>query len=289
MRKSENFDLNLYEGTDIFNPLTTDVPNYEKIDAQMEKNYNLSVGKATELKTGTVHALTRENADCPMIHFTATSNFTSNDTFTVDGVQVSALLVDGSTLPTNCYIIGSEVICYLKGTLLTFFLSGSVSKDSEKLGGELPSYYAKQVDVEHLETTVNSMSGIVENNSNDIVALNTSLCKLLWSNENTNVNFTKGSQIVLNSGDYDYFIVRFYESVGSKRVVSSNLIKKGDDIYATNIDSANNNLIFYYRFFDRLNNVTFKASLSRVQPQGGSVVENYSYLIPVDIIGFKLV
>lgn len=175
MRKSENFDLNLYEGTDIFNPLTTDVPNYEKIDAQMEKNYNLSVGKATELKTGTVHALTRENADCPMIHFTATSNFTSNDTFTVDGVQVSALLVDGSTLPTNCYIIGSEVICYLKGTLLTFFLSGSVSKDSEKLGGELPTYYSKKEDFERLETRVNSMNGIVEKNTNDIVNLNESV------------------------------------------------------------------------------------------------------------------
>lgn len=171
MRKTENFDLNLCEGTDIFNPLTTDVPNYEKIDAQMKKNYNLSVGKATELKTGTVHALTRENTDCPMIHFTATSNFTSNDTFTVDGVQVSALLVDGSTLPTNCYIIGSEVICYLKGTLLTFFLSGSVSKDSEKLGGELPSYYAKSSDVSNLQEVVNSSSQLIANNTNEITNL----------------------------------------------------------------------------------------------------------------------
>lgn len=171
MRKSQNFDLNLYEGTDIFNPLTNDVPNYEKIDAQMEKNYNLSVGKATELKTGTVHALTRENANCPMIHFTATSNFTSNDTFTVDGVQVSALLVDGSTLPTNCYIIGSEVICYLKGTLLTFFLSGSTSKDSEKLGGELPSYYAKSSDVSNLQQVVNSSSQLIANNTNEITNL----------------------------------------------------------------------------------------------------------------------
>ena len=173
MRKSKNFDLNLYEGTDIFNPLTNDVPNYEKIDAQMEKNYNLSVGKATELKTGTVHALTRENADCPMIHFTATSNFTSNDTFTVDGVQVSALLVDGSTLPSNCYIIGSEVICYLKGTLLTFFLSGSVSKDSEKLGGELPSYYAKSSDVAELQETVTSSSELINKNTDDINLLKT--------------------------------------------------------------------------------------------------------------------
>lgn len=204
MRRSENFDLNLYEGTDIFNPLTTDVPNYEKIDDQMKKNYNLSVGKATELKNGTVHALTRENADCPMIHFTATSNFTSNDTFTVDGVQVSALLVDGSTLPTNCYIIGSEVICYLKGTLLTFFLSGSISKDSEKLGGELPAYYSKQEDFEQLNTTVTSMDGVVKKNSNDIVKINNSLDKIKIKTEhltniNTDMNGVYQSNITINS------------------------------------------------------------------------------------------
>lgn len=205
MRKSENFDLNLYEGTDIFNPLTTDVPNYEKIDAQMEKIYNLSVGKATELKTGTVHALTRENADCPMIHFTATSNFTSNDTFTVDGVQVSALLVDGSTLPTNCYIIGSEVICYLKGTLLTFFLSGSVSKDSEKLGGELPAYYSKQEDFEQLNTTVTSMGGIVEKNSDDIIKTNDSLDKYEYAYEYKTIS----SNLQVGSMKYGYIQFSF--------------------------------------------------------------------------------
>ena len=211
MRKSENFDLNLYEGTDIFNPLTTDVPNYEKIDAQMEKNYNLSVGKATELKTGTVHALTRENADCPMIHFTATSNFTSNDTFTVDGVQVSALLVDGSTLPTNCYIIGSEVICYLKGTLLTFFLSGSVSRDSEKLGGKLPDYYAKQVNVDQLETTVNSMGEIVEKNSNDIIKINNSLdVKLLEFTFNNSFFDVHSQKIVKNVNVFSIYLYGSY-------------------------------------------------------------------------------
>lgn len=204
MRKSENFDLNLYEGTDIFNPLTTEVTNYEKIDAQMKKNYNLSVGKATELKTGTVHALTRENADCSMIHFTATSNFKSNDTFTVDGVQVSALLADGSDLPTNCYIIGSEVICYLKGTLLTFFLSGSISKDSEKLGGELPTYYAKQENFKQLETTLKSTSGIVEKNTNDIVKINNSLDKIKIKTEsviniNTDINGVYQTDITVKS------------------------------------------------------------------------------------------
>ena len=168
MRKSKNFELNLYEGSDLFNPLTNDVPNYEKIDEQMEKNYNASVGKATELRTGTVHALTRVNTNCPMIHFTATSNFTSGDTFTVDGVQVSALLVDGSTLPTNCYIIGSEVLCYLKGTLLTFYIAGSIAKDSEKLGGELPSYYAIKTEFDALSQVVESSSDLIRKNSDSI-------------------------------------------------------------------------------------------------------------------------
>lgn len=241
MRKSENFDLNLYEGTDIFNPLVTDVPNYEKIDAQMEKNYNLSVGKATELKTGTVHALTRENADCPMIHFTATSNFTINDTFTVDGVQVSALLVDGSTLPTNCYIIGSEVICYLKGTLLTFFLSGSISKDSEKLGGELPTYYSKQVDFEQLETTVNSMSGIVKKNSNDISEISKGLNNNFVQNAYKNKILVKQNNINLLDGNNtanEIRIVSLSNAINSPVVSSGTALHKmiiTDSTYFTNI------------------------------------------------------
>lgn len=217
MRKSQNFDLNLYEGTDIFNPLTNDVPNYEKIDEQMKKNYNLSVGKATELKTGTVHALTRENADCPMIHFTATSNFTSNDTFTVDGVQVSALLVDGSTLPSNCYIIGSEVICYLKGTLLTFFLSGSTSKDSEKLGGELPSYYAKKQTVDELSNTVDSYSDLVQQNSNDIISLKNYKDKYLLNEFKTNKTWIDGKAIYRKVIDFGAL------PVNSNKVVDHNI------------------------------------------------------------------
>ena len=37
MRESEHFNLNLVEGTDIVNPLVTDVPKYEGIDEQMFK------------------------------------------------------------------------------------------------------------------------------------------------------------------------------------------------------------------------------------------------------------
>ena len=144
MRKSTNFNLNLVEGNDLVNPLVQDVPNYEAIDEQMYKNECNSIGIATELKSGTVHALTRTIPDAPMFRFQATSNFTAGDTFTVDGIQVSALTPSGETLASGCYIIGSEVLCVLRETLLTVYVSGgtvTTAQDSEKLGGQLPEYY----------------------------------------------------------------------------------------------------------------------------------------------------
>ena len=77
MRESEHFNLFLAEGSDIVNPLVQDVPNYEVIDEQMFKNQNAGVQNATELKSGTVHAITRNVPDAQFITFTATSNYTA--------------------------------------------------------------------------------------------------------------------------------------------------------------------------------------------------------------------
>ena len=101
MRESEHFNLFLAEGSDIVNPLVQDVQNYEAIDGQMFKNQNAGVQNATELKSGTVHAITRNVPDAQFITFTATSNYTAGETFPVDGVQVSAITVSGDTLHTD--------------------------------------------------------------------------------------------------------------------------------------------------------------------------------------------
>ena len=98
MQNTDNFNLKIYEGEDLFNPLVVENVNAQSIDAQMKKNENHTVGDATELLSGTVHALTRLTPDTPMLRFTATSRFTAGDTFTVDGVQVSALTVSGLSL-----------------------------------------------------------------------------------------------------------------------------------------------------------------------------------------------
>ena len=170
MQNTDNFNLKIYEGEDLFNPLVVENVNAQSIDAQMKKNENHTVGDATELLSGTVHALTRLTPDTPMLRFTATSKFTAGDTFTVDGVQVSALTVSGEQLPDGAYIIGSEVLAYLKGTLLTFFTSQgtlATAQNALKLGGNTPDYYATATAVQQAQDTATAAGNLAnEVNSN---------------------------------------------------------------------------------------------------------------------------
>ncbi len=163
MRHSTNYNLNLVEGSDTFNPLVNDVPNFETIDAAMHANELAGIGTATELLSGTVHALTRTN-DAPVFRFVATANYTAGDTFTVDGQQVTALLPSGETLASGAYVINSSVICALNGTLLTVFTSGgtiALAADSEKLGGQLPEYYGTAAQTTEAVNTAQAAQTIV--------------------------------------------------------------------------------------------------------------------------------
>lgn len=121
---SSHYNLYIGEANDNFNPLTQMNQNTRDIDSGMWANKLKGIQTATELKNGTVHALTRNVPDAEMFRFTATSDFTAGDTFTVDGVQVSGVLPNGQPLPTGAYLINSEVLCCLVGTKLTFFIGG---------------------------------------------------------------------------------------------------------------------------------------------------------------------
>lgn len=121
MTTTTYYDLNIVEGTDIVNPLAVDNPNYEKIDKVMHDNAVAGVTLATEIANATVHAITRENSECAVIRFIATSEWKAGDTFTVDGVPVTALLPSGETLPDGAYVINANVLCILTGTNLTVY------------------------------------------------------------------------------------------------------------------------------------------------------------------------
>lgn len=123
MQYTTYYNMTKAEGTDLVNPLTQIFPNFDIIDGAMENNKNAAVGTATEVTTGTVHAITRANTNNPVFRFTATSAWAAGDTMTVDGVSVSVHLSDGQTPASGAYIIGTEVLAILNGGLVTLLVS----------------------------------------------------------------------------------------------------------------------------------------------------------------------
>lgn len=197
MTKTQNYELNIVEGTDKVNPLVVDNPNFSKIDAVMKKNADSAITTATELKTGTVHTLTRVNKECPVFRFVATAVFTTGDTFTVDGVQVTALLTDGTPLVSGCYVIGANVLCCLTGTTLSVYvaqnLSGVTVDNSEKLGGNLPNYYGTASAVATAQETAENANEIALALKNSLTTQSNVLTPL--------VSLESGSGIVEQSGN----------------------------------------------------------------------------------------
>lgn len=160
MNQTTNYALKQYEGSDTFNPLQVDVPNLTTIDTAMHTNAINSVPKATHILSGTVHAIVRDNPDAAMFVFVATAPFTSGDSFTVDGIAYTAQLTDGQQLNTNAFVEDANVLCCLEGTELTFFVaSNGTAPDANRLGGELPAYYAKQSDMTQAQSDIGDNAG----------------------------------------------------------------------------------------------------------------------------------
>ena len=181
MTTTENYNLNIVEGSDNVNPLVVDNPNYETIDTIMKSISDQAIGTATELTTGTVHAITRSDSDQAVFRFTATSNFVVGDTFTVDTIQVSALTINGQALPDGAYLAGAEVLCALVGTRLTVYgvVGSVVADDSLMLGGELPSYYGKATDVTLAQNTATAAGTLATQLDGRVLALENASIKSL--------------------------------------------------------------------------------------------------------------
>lgn len=150
MKTTANYGYKQYEGNDIFNPLTVEAQNIQNIDANMGKNRDAGVQLATEVKSGTVHAITRNVRGASVIRFVATSDWTQGDTCTVDGTQVSTLLPTGETLPGGAWKINSNVLAVLTGTLLTVFTTapagGGTKIDADTLQGHDAAYFMSRED-----------------------------------------------------------------------------------------------------------------------------------------------
>lgn len=155
MNQTTNYELKQYEGSDTFNPLQVDVPNLTTIDSVMYTNELNSIPIATHVLNGTVHALVRSKPDSRFFQFVATADFTFGDTVTVDGIAYTAQTTNGQVLNTDAFVENANVLCCLTGSELTFFVSSvGTAPDSDRLGGELPSYYATQSDMTQAQSDI---------------------------------------------------------------------------------------------------------------------------------------
>lgn len=131
MYTTTNYGFNIVEGTDMVNPLTQLNPNFTALDTYLKAVSNSTVDNATCIKTGTVHAVTRVNTSTNVFIFTATGNWNTGDTMTVDGTLVSVYTSDGSAPSDGCYVINSEVLAAIQGTRVTLYVnSGDASNIS---------------------------------------------------------------------------------------------------------------------------------------------------------------
>ena len=214
MTTTTYYDLNIVEGTDIVNPLTVDNPNYQKIDETMHDNAVSGVTLATEIANATVHAITRENSECAVIRFIATSVWKAGDTVTVDGVPVTALLPSGETLPNGAYVINANVLCILTGTNLTVYAERKKTDSANEIA--------------YNGTTVSAELDEINNNLKSIITYKDINASEIAVEPNSTANaFIPAANIALG-GYTDIGVIRF--NVGAGLAVSG-LNQYADGLY----------------------------------------------------------
>jgi len=177
MTQTSYYEFNKPEGTDLVNPLVDTNPNWDKLDEDLHEFNERSIANCTEVVSLGVHTISRLDTTAKFLKWIATANFTAGETFTVDGLPVAASTPAGATLATNAYVTGSVVLACLNAdnTAMTVFVSGTtVATDSERLGGELPSYYGTASDVADNTTDITNLQNQVGNTS--IVGIGDGTC-----------------------------------------------------------------------------------------------------------------
>lgn len=162
------YEFNKPSGADLVNPLTDTNPNWDKADAGLHELDERSIANATETVVLGVHAISRLNTYTKFIKWIATANFAAGETFTVDGNVVTASTPSGAALETGAYVTGAVIFACLNAddTAMTIYVSGTtIASDSQRLGGELPSYYATAAEMESAETDIDNIQALNGNTS----------------------------------------------------------------------------------------------------------------------------
>lgn len=187
MNQTTNYGFNVPIGSDIVNPLVQDFPNWETLDTLLRNVANTGITTATHTKSGTIHTLSFSDTTVPMIRFQATADFNTNDTFTVNGLSVSALTVAGESLPDGAFVIGSMVLCELRDNLLTVYSSGS---DASTLEGHPASYFAKDSDLQIVDDKADANKTLINQLTESIPFYDTTNVTSIGSYDNPIKSYT---------------------------------------------------------------------------------------------------
>lgn len=149
MTNTDNFNLQLYEGTDLFNPLTVENGNTEAIDKYLYMIFKGNVQKYQELYLNDVHNLgiaSGSSIGSCLLYFTATHVWTSGDTVKIDGNNVSVRTPAGTAPPTGAWVLGCAVLGYWNkedGIFTVYVATGATGDvDAKTLDGHDSSYFA---------------------------------------------------------------------------------------------------------------------------------------------------
>lgn len=126
MTTTTNYGYTVVVGSDTPVNIQNDIaPNFTAIDTDLKAVSDSAITVATHTLTGTVHNLVRTDADRNVMYFVATGDMAAGDTFTVDGVTVTARLVNGEALATGSFKINNNVLGILVGTVLNLYVPGA--------------------------------------------------------------------------------------------------------------------------------------------------------------------
>ena len=214
---TENYNLIIPEGDDLFAPLNVEAPNFRSIDSNMWDNRLAGIQSATELISGSVHAITRETPDAPMFRYTATGAFNNGDTFTVDGISVQAVLPNGVAVEGGAYIEGCEVLGAVVGSKMTLYI-GAGSGDADTLEGHPASYFGTAQRTEEVaalaqaaNTTANAANSAAQDAIDGVAGIMSSAARVVkvWENPDIRVGNSYSTLTMSNvPSGVKFFIIR---------------------------------------------------------------------------------
>lgn len=273
MQYTSNYNLITVEGTDIVNPLVQMNPNFTDIDAAMFANKQATIGSASEIVSGTVHAITRANPDSNYFKFTATGNWTLGDSMSIDGVNVSTYLTDGTIPGTGSYVINSEVFGILAGTRVTLFLTNPTTTLPAGNITFNPSGTTLDPSDTDVDAAIRDLSGRVSN---------------LWANPNPTVDFTPQT-VTLSSNDYD-FLLMIGISATDNNTSMSEIVPRGRSTILSQSSHIATGILNISRDITYVSDTSYfiDAAYRAVSQDGNTPTISNNRCIPAAIYGIKI-